>query len=84
MTTQPHECGPDGNMKSAPQYICELAVWGQRLEARVAELEGTLAEREALFEKCIALWKQEEVMWKEREAELLATTGMKWAGTKPN
>lgn len=42
MTTQPHECGPDGNMKSAPQYICELAVWGQRLEARVAELEANL------------------------------------------
>ena len=42
MLTQPHECGPDGNMKSAPQYICELAVWGQRLEARVAELEERL------------------------------------------
>ena len=42
MTTQPHKCGPDGNMKSAPQYICELAVWGQRLEARVAELEANL------------------------------------------
>jgi len=42
MTTQPHECGPDGNMKLAPQYICELAVWGQRLEARVAELEGAM------------------------------------------
>lgn len=49
MTTQPHECGPDGNWKSAPQYICELAVWGQRLEARVAELEAAIRyHRESL------------------------------------
>ena len=40
MTTMPHECGPDGNMKSAPQYICELAAWGRKMEARIAELES--------------------------------------------
>ena len=58
------------------------AIAGQQAQ-RIKELEGTLAEREAWFEKCIAMWKAEEVMWKERETELLATLGMKWAGTKP-
>ena len=50
MTTMPHECGPDGNMKSAPQYICELAAWGRKMEARVAELETALGSLYALVQ----------------------------------
>ena len=49
MTTQPHECELDGKMKPASQYICELAAWGQKLEARVAELECHVEEAMSLM-----------------------------------
>ena len=46
ITTQPHECGDDGQLKPAAQYICELALWGQRLEREVALLRTDYCTRD--------------------------------------
>ena len=51
MTTQPHECDESGRLKPAAQYICELAAWGQKLEARIAELEAVLGALCESFEQ---------------------------------
>jgi len=50
--SQPSECDEEGKLKPASRYICELALWGQKLKIRTIALEAELKLNDEVDTDC--------------------------------